>query len=256
MKIQIASTLLATAAIPELTVAHTAALSSPTNNNPAAPGKAHRLLQRFKDKHQRRTQAHHTGAVDVGILSSSKIEPRFLEDVYEYYCPRDTCPSELCDCADQGGSLEDCTSELQNVCVQGKLSDCVYEGYIAVYETVYCPFVNCLGDGFRQNQCDCAFYDLYCSRLNGEECRNVVPDTDGGSDKKPFFGCDETELATVCDQAKACKDSGDLEGLPDLGTWVGTTTAGIKSGSGSTSWSAGVVAGVALFSSAFWALNL
>lgn len=255
MKIEIASTLLATSILPQ-TIAHTNALSSASNTSPNSHGKAHRLLQRFKDKYQRRTQHVHTGAVDVGILGSSKHEPRFLEDVYEYYCPRDTCPSELCDCADKGGSLEDCTNELQNVCIQGKLSDCVYEGYIAVYETVYCPFVNCLGEGFRQNQCDCAFYDLYCSRLNGEECKNVVPDPDGGSDKKPFFGCDETELSKVCDQAKVCKDSGDLNGLPDLGNWVGSNTVGIaKATSGSSALPAGVMA-VTLLSSMCWALSI
>jgi hypothetical protein len=140
--------------------------------------------------------------------------------------------------------------------VQGKLGDCVYEGYIAVYQTVYCPFVSCLGEGFRQNQCDCAFYDLYCARLNGEECREVVPsNTDGGSDKKPFFGCDEEELKNVCDQAKACKDSGDLNGLPDLGQWVGTSTVGIKGNSASRACT-GIITGVTLLSSAFWALNL
>lgn len=253
MKIQIASTLLATTILPETTTAHTTALS--TNADSATPTKAHRLLQRFKDKHARRTQSILSSAADVGILFSD--QPRFLEDKYEYYCPRDTCPDELCDCADQGGSLEDCTNELQNVCIQGKLSDCVYEGYIAVYETVYCPFVSCLGEGFRQNQCDCAFYDLYCDRLNGEECRNIVPDADGGSDKKPFFGCDEAELANVCDQAKVCKDSGDLNGLPNLGNWVGTSTVGIKSdSSGGVGWSTAVGAAVTVLSTAAWALDL
>ena len=64
--------------------------------------------------------------------------------------------------------------------------------------------------------------------MNGEECSEVVPsNTDGGSDKKPF-GCDEEELKNVCDQAKACKDSGDLNGLPDLGQLVGTSTVGIN----------------------------
>lgn len=116
--------------------------------------------------------------------------------------------------------------------------------------------MNCLGEGFRQNQCDCAFYDLYCARLSGEECTNVVPDTDGGTDKKPFFGCDEAELASVCDQAKVCKDSGDLQGLPDLGTWVGTGTVGLNKSAGEKGWCLGVVAGVTLFSGAFWALNL
>jgi len=245
MKIQLATSLLATPLLPTTALSSSVALSSNTETAPKT--KAHRLLQRFKDKHN---ASRHLQQSDVGILSDT---PRFLEDEYEYYCPRDTCPDELCNCADQGGSLEDCTTELQNVCIHGNLADCVYEGYIAVYQTVYCPFVSCLGEGFRQNQCDCAFYELYCDRLNGEECKNVVPDTDGGSDKKPFFGCDETELRSVCDQAKVCKDSGDLNGLPDLGTWVGTGTVGLKSGGGKMM--TGVVAGVTLVSSLFWVMN-
>lgn len=244
MRIELTSSaLLATSIVPTSTLASSVALSKSDEAGAAAPStKAHRLLQRFKDKHNRRL--HQKSNADVGILGSTV--PRFLEDdQFEYYCPRDTCPTELCDCADKGGSLEDCTVELQNVCLNGQLSDCVFEGYIAVYQTVYCPFVHCLGDGFRQDQCDCAFYDLYCDRLSHEECMEVVPDTDGGADKKPFFGCDETELKKVCAQASACKIDGDLEGLPDLGTWVATVGAGTKS-SASRVWSGGIVTGVVL----------
>ncbi|KAL3791528.1 hypothetical protein ACHAWO_009735 [Cyclotella atomus] len=251
MKIQLASSLLATPLLPTSALSSSVDLATSSSNTAPTTTKAHRLLQRFKDKHASRQLQSQSS--DLGILSDT---PRFLEDNYSYYCPRDTCPTELCDCADQGGSLEDCTTELQNVCVQGKLGDCVYEGYIAVYQTVYCPFVSCLGEGFRQNQCDCAFYDLYCSRLEGEECMNVVPDADGGSDKKPFFGCDETELATVCDQAKACKASGDLNGLPDLGTWAGTGTVGLKSNGGVGRVTGVVAAGAVVLSSLFWGLNL
>ena len=39
---------------------------------------------------------------DIGILSwSNNNAPCFLqENDYDYYCPRETCPTELCDCAD------------------------------------------------------------------------------------------------------------------------------------------------------------
>lgn len=79
----------------------------------------------------------------------------------------------------------------------------------------------------------------------------VVPDTDGGTDKKPFFGCDEEELKKVCAQASACKIDGDLEGLPDLGTWIATVGAGTRSGA-SRVWSSGVVTGAVLLSGALF----
>ena len=189
-----------------------------------------RLLQRLKKRRDaatftRRNQSQSGEGFDVGILAKSA--PRFLQDTdYDYYCPRDTCPTELCDCADSGGSLEDCTSELQSVCRNGKLGDCVYAAYVKVYEEVYCPFVSCIDQGFREDQCDCAFYELYCSRLKSEECGELLNDVDPDDpDKKPFFGCDETSVAEVCDIATSCKDKGDLQGLA-LGTWTGAVTTG------------------------------
>jgi len=222
-------------------------LSRTTHNN-----KHRRLLQKFKKRKQRahnpeNQPASLSGRSDVGILSNSDT-PRFLEEAadYDYYCPRDTCPTELCDCADSGGSLEDCTEELQHVCSTGKLGDCVFSEYLQVYQEVYCPFVSCVGEGFHENQCDCAFYELYCGRLEGAECTSFVKAE--GPDKKPFFGCDETELAGICDEAKSCKAKGDLQGLPLLGTWQGTVTTGIKSKSSGEKMGAGAVAAVAVFS--------
>ena len=205
---------------------------SPKSNN-----KARRLLQKFKKRKQRAYNADSfgdesgSGAVDVGIFTKRSNAPRFLQDDYDYYCPQDTCPTELCDCADAGGSLEDCTSELQSVCAAGRLGDCVFEDYVQVYQEVYCPFVSCVGEGFRENQCDCAFYELYCERLHGKECEEVLGVASDEPDKKPFFGCDEAELANVCDQAKTCKAKGDLQGLPDLGTWKGSVMTGIRNDS-------------------------
>merc|ERR1719491_1531206 len=223
-------------------------LSTPTNNY-----KQRRLLQKFKKRKQRernpeRNPASKSARSDVGILSKSDT-PRFLEEAdYDYYCPRDTCPTELCDCADSGGSLEECTEELQSVCSAGKLGDCVFAEYLQVYNEVYCPFVSCVGEGFHENQCDCAFYELYCNRLEGEECTPFIQTAESGPDKKPFFGCDETELAGICDEAKSCKAKGDLQGLPLLGTWQGTVTTGIKSKSSGEKMGAGAVAAVAVFS--------
>lgn len=266
MKYQLATSLLATciAATAAETASNVNAATSLENGAPsqrrvlsisditdAKPNfNARRLLQRFKARKQRAYNPEQSvvGAPDTGILNNNL--PRFLQD-YEYYCPRDTCPSELCDCADEGGALEDCTSQLQSVCLAGKLGDCVYEGYVPVYQAVYCPFVSCLGEGFRENQCDCAFYDLYCSRLTGDECKSIIPTASDGVDKKPFFGCDETELASVCDQAKSCKTAGDLQGLPDLGTWVGSGMVGMKNSSEKVG---SVAAGVALASTMVWGL--
>ena len=227
---------------------HDNLLSAETNGNKR---KGHRLLQRFKSRRERAYDAKANSGgngeeADVGVLGG---DSRRLQNDYDYYCPRETCPTELCDCADSGGSLEDCTKELKSVCQMGRLGDCVFQDYVQVYEEVYCPFVACTEEGFRENQCDCAFYDLYCDRLVGDECSSVVKANSNAADKKPFFGCDETELKNVCDQAHTCKDKGDLQGLPDLGTWQGTATMGIKSsgervGGGSLA----VAAGVALLS--------
>ncbi|KAL3821687.1 hypothetical protein ACHAXA_003245 [Cyclostephanos tholiformis] len=204
-------------------------LSHEMNNRPR------RLLQRLKKRRDAATFTHRNQnqseeGSDVGILAKSA--PRFLQDTdYEYYCPRDTCPTELCDCADSGGSLEDCTSELQSVCRDGKLGDCVYAAYVKVYEDVYCPFVSCVDQGFREDQCDCAFYELYCSRLKSEECSEILNFSTDDADKKPFFGCDETSVAAVCDTATACKNKGDLQGL-DIGTWQGAVATGMMKNAG------------------------
>ncbi len=160
---------------------------------------------------------------DIGILADSTPRRFLQEDAqYDYYCPRDTCPTELCDCAETGGSLEDCTAELQSVCKAGRLADCVFQDYIQVYQKVYCPFVSCVDGGFRDNQCDCAFYELYCNRLMSDECSGGVTGISANDpDKTLFFGCDAEQVANVCDQAKTCKARGDLQGL-DLGTWEGS----------------------------------
>lgn len=222
-------------------------LSVPTTSN-----KQHRLLQKFKKRKQRAYKPGNqpvspSDRADVGIFFKPD-RPRFLqEEEYDYFCPRDTCPTELCDCADSGGSLEDCTDELRHVCSANKLDGCVFGEYLHVYQQVYCPFVSCVGEGFHESQCDCAFYELYCNRLEGAECTPFIQ-TD--EDKKPFFGCDKRELEGICHEAKSCKDKGDLQGLPDLGTWQGSVTTGIKKSSGERI-AVNVVA-VATFFSVIW----
>ena len=230
-------------------------LSAPTNEQ--GERKQHRLLQKLKNR-QRVFQIQKDGsggATDLGILSRKVDTPRFLQNDYDYYCPRETCPSELCDCADSGGSLEECTTELQNVCRAGKLDGCVFQDYVQVYEEVYCPFVSCVGEGFRENQCDCAFYELYCERLGSQECNTLLHADSNEADKKPFFGCDENELKNVCDEATSCKERGDLQGLPDLGTWKGSVTTGIHN-SGERFGSGVALAGVTLLSSLWLMVNV
>lgn len=227
-------------------------LSTPTTNNNKS-NKKHRLLMKFKKRQD--SEKHGGENADVGVLSKSNT-PRFLEeeDDYEYYCPRETCPEALCDCAEKGGSLEDCTSELKQVCHDGLLGDCVYKSYVQVYQEVYCPFVACVAEGFREKQCDCAFYDLYCARLNSNEC---TPFLQTEPDKKPFFGCDETELSNVCSEATSCKSKGDLQGLPELGTWKGSVQTGIKPQiSGERVGGPSVVAGVTLLSMLWLMVNV
>mmetsp|Transcript_8821 Transcript_8821/g.18349 ORF Transcript_8821/g.18349 Transcript_8821/m.18349 type:complete len:311 (+) Transcript_8821:148-1080(+) len=243
------------------------ALEKPAEKKKPTKRRLLHTLQKRKEKAYQRhlmkqnaAQSPASAQPDVGILSSSQSTiPRFLAD-YDYYCPEDTCPKELCDCANAGGSLEDCSTELQNVCASGRLQDCVFEEYVPVYQEVYCPWTMCLDGGFRVNQCDCAFYEMYCNRLNGEECEDVIKhaaDSDE-EDKKPFFGCDEAEMKDVCDQAKVCKERGDLNGLPDLGTWQGTGVVGIQKAVDSGSerlGSGGVLAGVTIISYLLYVMN-
>jgi hypothetical protein len=229
-------------------------VSAPTNE--VGEKKQHRLLQKMKKRYNA-SNRQGGGNPDIGILARKSDTPRFLQDDdYDYYCPRETCPNELCECADKGGSLEDCTTELQNVCRAGRLGDCVFSDYVQVYEEVYCPFVACTVEGFREAQCDCAFYDLYCSRLGSDECNTVLDVSTDDPDKKPFFGCDETELQNVCAEAHTCRDRGDLQGLPDLGTWQGSVTTGIRSGAGESFGGSSVVAGVTLMSMLWLMVNV
>jgi hypothetical protein len=222
-----------------------------TTNNENAP-MTRRLLQKYKKRKQLfgnnassiSSKRNNAGMPDVGILSKSSDTPRFLDgvatdgDEATFFCPRTTCPQALCDCAENGGSLEMCSPELQSVCLNGQLADCVFSDYVEVYRNVYCAFTFCLNDGFLENQCDCAFYDMYCAQIqeDKDKCNLINADADADVENMPFFGCDETELATVCNQAKSCKDSGDLNGLP-LGEWKGMAyrmngAAGGKSSSG------------------------
>lgn len=272
MLVEIATTLLAGCAVrasadAPVAAVNNAAVSSPEANdvlfaprNTNDDNKKHRLLKKFKKRRARaysnQSQSDVESAIDGDLGVLSKNTPRFLqENDWDYYCPRDTCPDELCDCADSGGSLEECTTELQDVCHAGKLSSCVFKDYVQVYEEVYCPFVSCVGEGFRSNQCDCAFYELYCNRLNSKECTPFLQAAES-PDKKPFFGCDETELANVCSEAKSCKSRGDLQGLPELGTWKGSVQTGIKLNSGERVGGAGAFAGVALLSMLLYMVNV
>jgi hypothetical protein len=230
--------------------------SPSTTKSRNAPMKR-RLLQKFKKRKQlfgnndasSNSKRNTAGMPDVGILSKSGT-PRFLQedtdDEVTFFCPRDTCPQALCDCAEEGGSLENCSSELQSVCMNGQLSDCVFVDYVSVYRDVYCPFTFCLNDGFLENQCNCAFYEMYCAQIlsDKEKCALLNADSGTGDDEKmPFFGCDEADLASVCDEAKSCKDSGDLNGVP-LGEWKGLAYK--MNGAGGRISSSGVAFGAAL----------
>jgi len=225
-------------------VVSTSHVNSPSTTNDSSPMKR-RLIQKIKKRNQLfgnniSSNSKQSGMPDVGILSRSSDTPRFLQDEtddgVDFFCPRTTCPSTLCDCAEAGGSLEKCSTELQSVCLNGQLGDCVFKDYVHVYQSVYCPFTFCLNDGFLENQCDCAFYDLYCAQIQEDKVKCDLLKADAGEDEKmPFFGCDETDLASICDQSKSCKEKGDLNGLP-IGEWKGMAyrmnDAGGRSSSG------------------------
>jgi hypothetical protein len=224
---------------------------STTNNNENAPMKS-RLLQKFKKRKQLlgkndASSSNAAGMPDVGILSKSGTPPRFLQesDQVQFFCPRDTCTQDLCDCAEEGGSLERCSKELKEVCINGMLDQCVFGDYVEVYRNVYCLFTFCLDDKFPESKCDCAFYDMYCAQIQEDKakCDDLLNADAGADEKMPFFGCDENELASVCDQAKSCKDSGDLNGLP-LGEWKGMAYK--MNGAGGRISSSGAVFGAAL----------
>jgi hypothetical protein len=100
---------------------------------------------------------------------------------------------------------------------------------------------------------------LYCDRLTSDECSSGVTGISANDpDKTLFFGCDAEQVANVCDQAKACKERGDLQGL-DLGTWEGSVTTGTleKSGSGKKFREGGnILVGVSLLSMLWLMVNI
>jgi len=149
----------------------------------------------------RKPESSPTSAIDTGVLSNRKLQ----QPATEYYCPRDQCPASLCDCADTGADMTDCHAELADVCKAGIIGDCVYEGYVEVYQELYCPFVRCLGKsdsdaGGTLEVCDCHFYESYCERLESVECLGGRKLKDG----EEFFGCDQTRVEEVCGMAKEC----------------------------------------------------
>ena len=125
---------------------------SATNNENAPTPMKRRLFQKLKKRRQLQAsmsdnnkQGNAAGMPDVGILAKKPdSDPRFLQDSdstgaddtdeIQFFCPRTTCPSALCDCAESGGSLEKCSNELQSVCLNGQLGNCVFHEYVEVYQ--------------------------------------------------------------------------------------------------------------------------
>ncbi|KAL7549912.1 hypothetical protein ACHAWF_016547 [Thalassiosira exigua] len=86
------------------------------------------------------------------------------EEEEEFVCPT-FCPEEFCNCArsDEGGDAERCAPELNMVCEQDLLAECVPDRYLKFYTSTYCPFAKCLAvDSRPYAECSCDYYDAYC----------------------------------------------------------------------------------------------
>mmetsp|Transcript_11359 Transcript_11359/g.23944 ORF Transcript_11359/g.23944 Transcript_11359/m.23944 type:complete len:548 (-) Transcript_11359:450-2093(-) len=85
---------------------------------------------------------------------------RFLQS--SFICPAN-CPKDFCKCAEKHGNGVDCVKELNDICVDGMLFECVPYEFITYYEETYCPFAACMRNGGKYWECECEFQRDYCN---------------------------------------------------------------------------------------------
>ncbi|KAL7468606.1 hypothetical protein ACHAXS_008836 [Conticribra weissflogii] len=86
--------------------------------------------------------------------------PRFLQN--SFICPAN-CPKDFCKCAEKHGNGLDCAKELNEICVDGTLFECVPYEFLTYYEETYCPFAACIRNGGKYWECECEFQRDYCN---------------------------------------------------------------------------------------------
>jgi len=100
--------------------------------------------------------------------------PRFLQNS-GWTCPTG-CPKEFCKCAEKYGEVKECAKEMDNLCVEGLVSECVPGDYLPFYYQTYCPFAECLRTNNAYHDCSCQYYRDYCNLYyafaeSASECR-------------------------------------------------------------------------------------
>ena len=96
-------------------------------------------------------------------LAQSRAEtvPRFLQSS-SWNCPSG-CPKEFCRCAQKHGEVKHCANQMDDLCFEGLVSECVPEEYLPFYYQTYCPFSECIVAKNAYHDCSCQYYRDYCT---------------------------------------------------------------------------------------------
>lgn len=144
--------------------------------------------------------------------------PRFLQNS-GWSCPSN-CPKEFCKCAQKYGEVKHCTKEMDNLCIDGIVSECVPGDYLPFYYQTYCPFAECIVANNAYQDCSCQYYRDYCSLYYA---------FDESTSKCNIAGC--CEAAGSVDEKIQC-----LPGLqPSFSPTMYPTTSSVPTGAPSVS---------------------
>lgn len=95
------------------------------------------------------------------LTSPREDTPRFLQNS-SWSCPSG-CPKEFCKCAQKHGEVKHCTKEMDELCLNGLVSECVPNDYLPFYYQTYCPFSECIVANNAYHDCSCQYYRDYCT---------------------------------------------------------------------------------------------
>eukprot|EP00804_Cyclotella_cryptica_P030678 CCRYP_009113-RA/>CCRYP_009113-RA protein AED:0.08 eAED:0.08 QI:160/1/1/1/0.71/0.62/8/1037/466 len=86
---------------------------------------------------------------------------RFLQNS-GWTCPTN-CPEDFCKCAKKNGEVKDCAKQMDDLCLNGLVSECVPYDYLPFYYQTYCPFSECIVANNPYQDCSCQYYRDYCT---------------------------------------------------------------------------------------------
>ncbi|KAL7515781.1 hypothetical protein ACHAWX_000858 [Stephanocyclus meneghinianus] len=155
-------------------------------------------------------------------LGTSNRNPseRFLQKS-DWKCPTN-CPENFCKCAKRHGEVKECAKEMDDLCLNGSVSDCVPYEYLPFYYQTYCPFSECIVAKNPYQDCSCQYYRDYCTLYYA---------FNESTDKCNIAGC--CEAARSIDEKTAC-----LPGLqPTISPTISPTLSAAPSASPSVSYS-------------------